>query len=140
MPTEIDPLFLWVYTKTMKYMALIILISFAAIGIFGYSAMHHDSLFSKCANAMLPQNMPCEVGHDVAMAIAHANIYHAFSASIVSAIFSLLALAGFLFGVIRIINLGLLTHNFAHSIVFSNSYFKQLSWLTLFEKRDPACI
>lgn len=80
----------------MKILVLLSLIGFITIAVFGFTGMGHDSLFSKCVAAVMPQGMPsCDNPHAVEMGIFHANAFNAFSLTVLTQIIAICFILAF---------------------------------------------
>lgn len=121
----------------MKYLALLGLISFIAIGIFGFTGMLvHQSVFMDCAGALSGAGSFCSDG--LSMGLLHVRIYQGFSQAMAA-----------LFTVIFVAILGVLLSRLAepHALVLvserasdfaPNSYTRRVrGWLAMHQNSDP---
>ena len=106
----------------MKYLAVIALLGFVAIAVFGFAGfVTHDSAFMHCAKALSGHAATCP--NEIDMGLLHVHIYQGFSLSLLASVLILLfAAAGVLLGTARqfkLPQLQFVTENFQTSNSFT---------------------
>src|SRR3989338_6602055 len=116
-----------------KKLLFAVLIAFTAIAVFSFAGIYHNSLFSKCLEAVMASGPSC-ANHP-------AQLFHA--KAFVSLSLAVLAAAAALILIKAAIPMELLTETetsallpFARPIHYANQ--KQNQWFARLEKRDPS--
>lgn len=117
----------------MKYLAIFALISFVAIGIFGFTGMLvHESIFMQCAKSLAGVGNCSDAS---AMGLMHTRIYQGFTqALIVLIVLALSTFATNLFVLPKI-----RVSAFSSEFDFEQNSFRQrlFSWISLRQSMDP---